>query len=320
MILRPDLISGVAICELFQALTQSKFSPASDTWAFGVLVHEVFTYGAQPYEEVGSAHDVKDFVRSGGFLKRDDLVPERIYNQIMLPCFERDVEKRVKMSAVHKLLAKMGGHDSSVSIVTDKGNRRQGATSQSGSTPMSSSSASGNSKSTSQPHDSDLNMDGISVHHLVNVLASATSKGLDKKMAAEGDKFLSDKDDASVWHMVQAYVMPATAKEKCAYVEWLPQFGADHVGRANALLSYCWGYKYTDVIAALKLWCETENRNPKRTYVWICSLCVNQHDASEEVKTADFFKREFGERVKAIGTILPLMIPWDEPLYLTRAW
>ena len=120
--------------------------------------------------------------------------------------------------------------------------------------------------------------------------------------------------------MVQAYVKPATDEKKTSYVEWLPQFGADHVGPANALLSYCWGYKYTDVIIALENWCKEEGRNPKRTYVWICALCVNQHDASAEVKTADFFKREFGERVKAIGTILPLMLPWDEPLYLTRAW
>lgn len=37
--------------------------------------------------------------------------------------------------------------------------------------------------------------------------------------------------------------MPATQDKECAYVEWLQRFGEDHVGPANALLSYCWSYK-----------------------------------------------------------------------------
>mmetsp|Transcript_386 Transcript_386/g.1061 ORF Transcript_386/g.1061 Transcript_386/m.1061 type:complete len:2458 (+) Transcript_386:127-7500(+) len=302
-----------------EALLESRFSPASDTWAFGVLVHEIFTYGGAPFEDIATAHEVKAYVKGGGLIERDDLVPESIYNNVMLPCFERDVSKRAKMSEILRRLAKMGGHDSHVSVQVSS--RRSKATS--ANSGASAATNSGTASGASHANDSDLNMDGVSVHHLVKVLRGAASKGLDQKMSEEkkaGRPFLEKKEDASIWHMVQAYVMPATKTKKCAYVEWLPQFGPDHVGPANALLSYCWGYKYTDVVSALESWCTAEKRNPKRTYVWICSLCVNQHDASAEVKTADFFKREFGERVKAIGTILPLMLPWDEPLYLTRAW
>lgn len=47
------------------ALADHKFSAASDVWAYGVLVHEIFTYGAQPYAEVGSTNHVIDYVTSG---------------------------------------------------------------------------------------------------------------------------------------------------------------------------------------------------------------------------------------------------------------
>ena len=112
---------------------------------------------------------------------------------------------------------------------------------------------------------------------------------------------------------------PRDGKIGCAYVDTLTNL--DDVGRADALLSYSWGYLITEVSAALSAWTERAGRDPKRTHIWICSLCLNQHriELGNAVAPEDLAK-EFGERVVAIGHILPMLEPWDDPGYVKRAW
>merc|ERR1712232_515924 len=89
----------------------------------------------------------------------------------------------------------------------------------------------------------------------------------------------------------------------------------------GALLSYTWSYKVMSVGNALLRWTGHVGRNPKRAYVWICSLCLNQHRiASKQGQTPAQLEAEFGPRVQTIGRILPMLEPWNDPAYLTRAW
>jgi hypothetical protein len=83
----------------------------------------------------------------------------------------------------------------------------------------------------------------------------------------------------------------------------------DDVGRAVALLSYTWSYRIYSVGSALSHWAEQSERDPKRCYIWICSLCLNQHRFSK-IKTPDELAEEFGPRVLAIGRVLPMLEPW----------
>jgi hypothetical protein len=76
-----------------------------------------------------------------------------------------------------------------------------------------------------------------------------------------------------------------------------------------AILADTWGYRFVDVIQAVEHWTASTGRNPKRTYVWICSLCVNQHAAFADDNPAEHFQ----ERIYSIGTLLPLLQPWQEP-------
>jgi hypothetical protein len=69
-----------------------------------------------------------------------------------------------------------------------------------------------------------------------------------------------------------------------------------------------WSYKVASVASALGRWAEQNDRNPKRTYVWICSLCLNQHRIIKTV-TPDELAAEFGPRVQHIGRILPMLEP-----------
>ena len=51
----------------------------------------------------------------------------------------------------------------------------------------------------------------------------------------------------------------------------------------------------------------------------ICSLCLNQH-RDDHLGSADQLKKEFGDRVMAIGRILPMLEKWDDAGYVKRAW
>jgi hypothetical protein len=74
-----------------------------------------------------------------------------------------------------------------------------------------------------------------------------------------------------------------------------------------------WGYKVLSVAGALERWCDQVGRDPKRAYIWICSLCLNQHRIGGSVVSPEDLANEFGPRVQAIGRILPMLEPWRNP-------
>ncbi|CAB9520143.1 Kinesin light chain [Seminavis robusta] len=94
------------------------------------------------------------------------------------------------------------------------------------------------------------------------------------------------------------------------------------------MLSYSWSYAFGDILDTLVDFCRSQELDPKRTYVWICCLCVNQHRVVQQSKTeqsgmlaptVNFFA-EFGQRVARIGHLLAMMSPWQNPTYLKRVW
>jgi hypothetical protein len=46
---------------------------------------------------------------------------------------------------------------------------------------------------------------------------------------------------------------------------------------------------------------------------------LNQH-RDDNLESADQLKKEFGDRVLAIGRILPMLEKWDDAGYVKRAW
>ena len=101
--------------------------------------------------------------------------------------------------------------------------------------------------------------------------------------------------------------------------------GADAVGKATQMISYSWGYTVGDIVATLVEHCRAAELDPKRTYIWICCMCVNQHRVKEsqaagEVVSTEAFMAEFEPKVTEIGHVLAMMAPWDKPLYLSRIW
>jgi tetratricopeptide (TPR) repeat protein len=178
-----------------------------------------------------------------------------------------------------------------------------------------------------------LGMLGVSVHHLEQVfldkVCTATSNNGEPLSRLSNMYEIEDlngppgviRDEGS-----NAYC-PIDGKIGAAYVHCLQ--GEDHVGAATQILSYSWGYTIGDIVDTLSNFCTSHQLDPKRTYIWICSLCANQHRVVAQSPThtsgmvttskVDFFST-FWERVKTIGHVLAMMAPWHEPLYLTRTW
>jgi hypothetical protein len=70
-------------------------------------------------------------------------------------------------------------------------------------------------------------------------------------------------------------VCPQDGKLGAAFVDCVQ--GEDDVGIANIMISYTWGDTIKDIIDILEQFIDRKKLDPKRSYVWICCLCNNQH-------------------------------------------
>lgn len=95
----------------------------------------------------------------------------------------------------------------------------------------------------------------------------------------------------------------------------------EDAGPADAMLSYTWAYQVRTVVSALNEWAKVFRSDaPASVCVWICALCLNQHRVQGTIVTPSELAQEFRTRVETIGMILPLLSPWNRPLYTTRLW
>ncbi|CAB9510841.1 Kinesin light chain [Seminavis robusta] len=176
---------------------------------------------------------------------------------------------------------------------------------------------------------------GVSVFHLEQVFAEeevcAASHAATGNPLSKDSKVYDIEDLRGPPGVIRtkgaSIVCPIDGKMGAAYVHCLE--GDDHVGEATHMLSYSWNYSIGDIVDTLNDFCQQNQLDPKRTYIWMCCLCVNQHrvvENSAQHKSGmiastkvDFFAI-FGERVKKIGHLLAMMAPWKAPIYITRVW
>jgi len=302
-----------------EVLNDHKFSKASDVWAVGVLFWEVFADGRLPHsDKCSDLMEIQLHVKAGGKLGSPSSdCPVEVFNELMLPCWEADPRSRPSARALYEIVVKHGAVEDAVALEERKAMiEARRAVQKTLSTAAT---------------DVDRTLLGVSVDHLSSTCVPAMLGAIDAIRKNIGHELqdaydlLPDPSQASIWHMVHAYakpvsehtVCPRDGELGCAYVDTLS--GKDDVGRADALLSYSWGYLTTEVSAALSAWAERTDRDPKRTYIWICSLCLNQFRMADANIKKDL-QKEFGDRVLAIGQILPMLDPWDKPGYVKRAW
>lgn len=189
---------------------------------------------------------------------------------------------------------------------------------------------------------------GVSVHHLQTVFLTeiaAEPFSLRRESTIHDIENLEDDEPGVIRHKGACRSCPLDGRLGAAYVHCLS--GADHVGRATHMLSYSWRYSIGDIVDTLVEYCRNHDKDPCRTYVWICCLCINQHRVAEQKhrersgmmllsckhnsgdderhttssnSSAVDFLAEFGDRVARIGHVLAMMSPWSNPGYLERVW
>ena len=75
-----------------EALLNMVFSEKSDVWAFGILMFEVFSFGAIPYKDV-ILEELIEMLRNGDRLECPKAANEDTY-EIMRSCWQEDPEAR----------------------------------------------------------------------------------------------------------------------------------------------------------------------------------------------------------------------------------
>eukprot|EP00808_Paulinella_micropora_P027490 g51323.t1 len=122
--------------------------------------------------------------------------------------------------------------------------------------------------------------------------------------------------------VVRDLVKPATADQKCSYVELLArsQDPQDRAGVATAtvFLSHAWKYTFKQVVEAIAAHWPDKDNVRSQTFLWFDIFTVNQHQTS--TVDPDFWFEAFRENVKTIGRTVLILSPWSNPVPLTRSW
>ncbi|GMT28877.1 hypothetical protein PFISCL1PPCAC_20174 [Pristionchus fissidentatus] len=76
-----------------EAVNDGIFTTKSDVWSYGVLVYEIFSGGKIPYPGV-SNREIMDLVPKGFRMNRIPEIPEPVYYDVMMKCFEANPNER----------------------------------------------------------------------------------------------------------------------------------------------------------------------------------------------------------------------------------
>ncbi|XRB00898.1 kinesin light chain 3 [Pycnococcus provasolii] len=106
-------------------------------------------------------------------------------------------------------------------------------------------------------------------------------------------------------------VKPATEQVKTSYADMLASTEPREVKAATVFVSHAWKYTFVNVVDALSSLSEN-------AFVWFDVFTVNQH-ASSQVPP-DWWFTTFKVAVASIGHTVLILMPWDDPIPLTRAW
>jgi hypothetical protein len=279
--------------------------PAS---SLSMQVFEVMSRGQQPYNEFASLPEVMEQVKAGYTMECPEGCREEVHVLIMKPCWNSDAKLRPGFSKLATTLVDLGAvpgedevdDDDAADEVRDRGASTFGSKDDTGIKQT---------VATWKKDMKDRPFLGPSVHHIETILTPQVIAAVQPPwVSSHNQEPCEPPEAATIFHAVEAVVKPAGIKQKCprdgemgvAYVDTLKK--QNDVGRATALLSYTWGYRIKSIANALSRWTEEAERDPRRTYIWVCSLCLNQHRISLQL-TPEHLANEFGPRVQAIGRV-----------------
>lgn len=118
-----------------------------------------------------------------------------------------------------------------------------------------------------------------------------------------------------------------TEELKVAYIDLFTKkseesTGTPYIGDANVFISHAWKYDCAEVIgsiieAAEKIQEDRDSTDPLYFWFDICTVC--QHETGV-VRSQDWWANTFKASIAKIGYTLLILMPWDNPTPMTRAW
>jgi tetratricopeptide (TPR) repeat protein len=117
--------------------------------------------------------------------------------------------------------------------------------------------------------------------------------------------------DPSVYQVCEAIIKRSTSHSLNSYCEKLSSDPTTKhlVGDADFFVSYAWSYSWNSLMSALK---------DESGFVWIDVATVNQH-FSQNINLEQWL-HTFGDAISAIGRVVLVVSPWDDPTPARRSW
>ncbi|EGD78776.1 TPR repeat containing protein [Salpingoeca rosetta] len=160
--------------------------------------------------------------------------------------------------------------------------------------------------------DSELRLtDGVSVEAIKAFLADLKSE------------FPDTYTEMTTEDACKQLVVPRTQQDNCAYVDLLrKQSSHEHVGKATVFVSHAWRYKIADVLNVLLEFAEEQARkeDSQPVFFWFDLFMNNQNANVTANLPQEWWSTTFKESIANIGRVLLVLMPWRDPVPLTRAW
>lgn len=151
----------------------------------------------------------------------------------------------------------------------------------------------------------------------------ATSRPLGVSMAFIR-RFLKDHpriaaEKMSISQINKAFVKAESAGTGQSYLHKFfgqrDENGLLYIDESNIFISYAWSYEFVDVVVDVMEQCHGED---KMCYFWFDLFTNDQNSVAE--KDFTWFCNTFQGSIDAIGKVVLVVAPWNNPVVLTRAW
>ncbi|KDO18962.1 hypothetical protein SPRG_14395, partial [Saprolegnia parasitica CBS 223.65] len=115
------------------------------------------------------------------------------------------------------------------------------------------------------------------------------------------------------------FVVPLTKPTELSLVDHVANdpSTAAYVSPANWYVSHAWQYLFLETVDSLKRFFADRGLSDKAV-IWFCVFNNNQHLASSY--PFEYWSTTFKNGLAAIGNVVMIMHPWNDPIVLRRSW
>ncbi|KDO18961.1 hypothetical protein SPRG_14394 [Saprolegnia parasitica CBS 223.65] len=115
------------------------------------------------------------------------------------------------------------------------------------------------------------------------------------------------------------FVVPLTKPTELSLVDHVANdpTTADYVSPANWYVSHAWQYLFLETVDSLERFFADRGLSDKAV-IWFCVFNNNQHLASSY--PFEYWSTTFKNGLAAIGNVVMIMHPWNDPIVLRRSW